>query len=96
MIKLRKRALIFFILFFTIANLISYIPASAFTGTKSVIPKVAFITRPRTEYNVGDKAKFTVKTPNYSGKVEYRVTLWDEERKVGKDLWNATNGHRQC
>lgn len=57
-----------------------------------IIPKIQFVTAPATEYTAGDRVKFDIYCPNYNGKVEYRVILWDGNKKVANDLWNTQNG----
>lgn len=71
-----------------------------FSGTianaKVTIPQVEFVSAPVTEYIAGDRVQFKIFAPNYSGKVEYRVVLWNDSTKSYGDLWNAANGYPTC
>lgn len=60
---------------------------------KEALPQVSFVTAPVTEYTEGDRVRFDINAPNYGGKVEYRVVLWEDSRKTAHDLWNAENGY---
>lgn len=65
-------------------------------NAQSVIPQVEFVSAPVTEYTVGDRVQFKIFAPNYNGKVEYRVVLWNDSTKSYGDLWNAANGYPTC
>lgn len=63
---------------------------------QQAIPQVEFVSAPVTEYTVGDRVQFKIFAPNYSGRVEYRVVLWNDSTKSYGDLWNSTNGYPTC
>lgn len=46
------------------------------------------ITQPATEYHEEDRISFTVSSPNYGGKVEYRVILYNGTTKKTSELWS--------
>lgn len=90
MAKKTKWIGVFSTLIFMLTLVFNNIPVKAAKAT--VIPKVQFVTVPTQEYNVGDRIRFDINSPNYSGKVEYRVVLWDDNKKQTRDLWNPDNG----
>lgn len=47
------------------------------------------ITSPDIEYSSGERVAFNLSTPNYGGRVQYRVMLWDETTKTYSDLWDT-------
>lgn len=57
------------------------------------IPEIKYANAPATEYFAGDRIRFDIYAPNYGGRVEYRVILWDDSKKTYYDLWNAENGY---
>ncbi|MDF2675290.1 MAG: S-layer protein, partial [Clostridiales bacterium] len=57
------------------------------------IPEIKYASAPATEYFAGDRIRFDIYAPNYGGRVEYRVILWDDSKKTYYDLWNAENGY---
>jgi hypothetical protein len=58
---------------------------------KTVIPQLK-ITSPVINYNAGERVSFKINTPNYGGRVQYRIILWDDTTKTSRDLW--TTGDR--
>lgn len=72
---------------FVVSVLFNNVPAMA--AVKTIIPKVAYVNAPKLEYTAGDVINFDLHTPNYGGKVQYRVVLWDNNKKLAKDLWTA-------
>lgn len=68
------------------------IPAEA-ARVQNQIPEIQYANAPATEYFAGDRIRFDIYAPNYGGRVEYRVILWDDNNKTYYDLWNAENGH---
>lgn len=70
----------------------SYAPVRAAVTAK--VPQVQFVNTPSTEYAIGDRVRFDISAPNYGGKVEYRVVLWNDTTKTYSDLWNAGNGYK--
>lgn len=83
---------------FTLVTALSYTPANAAVKKTTaaakpvVVPQVKFVDQPQTEYTAGDMVRFNLHAPNYGGKVQYRVILWNDETKSYKDLW--TEGDR--
>lgn len=75
-----------------LAALLPNVPAAA-AGLSNQIPQIKYASAPVTEYFAGDRIRFDIYAPNYGGRVEYRVILWDDNRKTYYDLWNAENGH---
>jgi hypothetical protein len=91
--KRNKRLLsIVFTFLFTVFAAISSMPAQA-AVKKTIIPEVQFASAPVIEYTAGDRVQFNINSPNYGGKVEYRVVLWNDSKKSYSDLWNETNGY---
>ncbi|MDF2672693.1 MAG: carboxyl-terminal protease [Clostridiales bacterium] len=70
------------------ASLLSLVNNST---SKIVIPEIK-LASPVVEYKAGDRVAFKLNAPNYGGRVQYRVMLWDDETKVYHDLW--TTGDR--
>lgn len=58
----------------------------------SNVPVVEYVKAPTLEYKAGDIVRFDLHAPNYKGRVQYRVILWDGNRKEARDLW--TTGDR--
>lgn len=85
-----KKTSLILALMFVLANFLSYIKPNA--ASKPVIPQIKFVHAPTTEYTAGDRVKFDIYAPNYSGKVEYRVVLWEDAKKSYRDLWTPANG----
>lgn len=56
------------------------------------VPVVEYAKTPTIEYKAGDIVKFDLYAPNYKGRVQYRVILWDGNKKKARDLW--TTGDR--
>jgi hypothetical protein len=52
-------------------------------------PKLQIVNQPQAQYKSGDTISFTVSSPNYSGKVEYRVMLYNGTTKKTSELWNT-------
>lgn len=55
----------------------------------SLIPKLYLITPPKSEYKPGETISLTVTSPNYGGKVEYRVILYNGTTKTTSELWKT-------
>lgn len=87
-----KRFSAVFAFVFTMFTLLSNMPVKA-AIKKTAIPEVQFASVPKTEYMAGDRIQFNIISPNYGGKVEYRVVLWDDAKKSYSDLWNEKNGY---
>ncbi len=80
------------VMLISIITFFSHIPASA-AVKKTVIPQVAFANAPVTQYKAGDRVGFNIYAPNYGGRVEYRVVLWNDSMKTYYDLWDSSNGY---
>lgn len=91
MVHIKKRLSVLMALIVTLAILLSAMPQRA--EAKVIIPEIKFISAPVTEYSVGDRVRFDISTPNYGGRVEYRVVLWNNTTKTYSDLWNSSNGY---
>ncbi len=55
---------------------------------KIVVPEIK-LTSPVIQYKAGDRVAFKLNTPNYGGRVQYRVMLWDDSTKAYRDLWST-------
>lgn len=75
----------------TLFTFMSYMPAK--TASAAGVPKIQFASPPITQYQAGDRVNFNIYAPNYGGKVQYRVVLWNDTKKTYYDLWNASNGY---
>lgn len=87
--KLAKRFSVFMAAVMTLSMMLNFVvtaPAKAAT----VYPQVQYAQEPQLEYTVGDRVQFNLYTPNYGGRVQYRVVLWNDETKSYKDLWTNT------
>lgn len=69
---------------FTVA---SYVPAQA--AKKAVVPQIKLVEQPKAEYKVGERMYTKVQCANYSGKVEYRATLWDGAAGKQIEVWKT-------
>lgn len=69
-----------------------FIPNAA-ASAKTITPQIRFVKAPAAAYTAGSRVSFVVQAPNYSGKVEYRVVLWNCTKKTSTDLWTKSNGH---
>lgn len=76
----------------TVFTLISNLPART-ASAAVVVPKIQFASPPVTQYTAGDRVNFNINAPNYGGRVQYRVVLWNDSEKTYYDLWNAGNGY---
>ena len=59
----------------------------------SVVPKLQMVITAAVEYHSSDRVSFTVASPNYSGKVEYRVILYNGTTKKTSELWPSMPGY---
>lgn len=55
----------------------------------AVIPKLQMVSQPAKEYKPGDRISFVVTSPNYGGKVQYRVILYNGTTKKTSELWKT-------
>lgn len=92
MIKIKKILSSVLAMLITLFTVLNYTPAQA-AGKPVVVPQVQFANAPTTEYKVGDRVGFNIYSPNYGGRVEYRVVLWNDSKKSYSDLWNSSNGY---
>ena len=69
-----------------------FIP-NAVASAKTITPQIRFVKAPAASYTAGDRVSFVVQAPNYSGRVEYRVVLYNCTKKTSTDLWTKSNGH---
>lgn len=67
---------------------VTFILLSSISVNAQVTPKVRLLSNLKKEYLEGDRISLRLNTPNYSGKVQYRVVVFDNERKVKKELWS--------
>ncbi|WP_078696458.1 hypothetical protein [Caloramator quimbayensis] len=84
MSKSKKRFVSIVAVLFTLCTFLGFLSVSAKTVLK---PKLTFVSKPKAEYKVGEKVAFQVKAPNYSGKVQYRVVLWNLSKKTQTELY---------
>lgn len=52
-------------------------------------PKLVMVTQPLSQYKSIDTISFTVSSPNYSKKVQYRVILYNSSTKQTTNLWQT-------
>lgn len=55
---------------------------------KISIPKIEIVSEPKLQYEYGDNISITVASPNYTGRVEYRVMLYNGTTGKTTELWN--------
>lgn len=68
-------------IFISVSN---YLPAKA-----ASLPQLQMVTQPAKEYYPGERVSFSVTSPNYGGKVEYRVILYNGTTKITSELWKT-------
>ncbi|EYE89507.1 hypothetical protein Q428_02580 [Fervidicella metallireducens AeB] len=82
--KAKKLISRFMVVAFMATTCFSFAPVNAATkkNTKAVVvkPKVQLASVLKKEYSIGEKVFFQVKTPNYSGKVQYTVKLFNSTK----------------
>lgn len=79
---------------FVLTFFINFSPAEAVKSTGAVVkPQLKIVSQPAKEYKVGERVSFKVYAPNFSGKVEYRVILWDGNKKAQRELWPKMPGY---
>lgn len=91
MVRARRRLGIFLVMILMLTLAFNY--PSARAVAKTIIPEIQFVSEPVTEYYVGDRVRFDISAPNYGGRVQYRVLLWNDNTKSAYDLWNPENGY---
>lgn len=65
------------------------ITSTSRSGTTLQIPKLVLNLPPKTEYKTGEIISLNVSSPNYGGKVEYRVILYNGMTKKTSELWKT-------
>ena len=76
--------------------LLSLFTSSVTANARTIIPQIKYVKAPGSSYTAGDRVSFVVQAPNYSGKVEYRVVLYNCTKKTYINIWNKSNGHPNC
>lgn len=75
---------------FLVFTILFGVNALTIVSSKAInLPVLKIITQPNKEYKNGETIKFTVQAPNYTGKVEYRVILYNGTTKQTINLWNT-------
>lgn len=70
--------------------LIMLFGVSTTASAKAVIlSKLKIIGQPERQYSASETISFKVQAPNYGGKVEYRVILYNGTTKTITNLWNT-------
>jgi hypothetical protein len=87
--KLAKKLSVFVAVIMTMSIMLNFVMAAP-AKAATVYPQVQYAQEPQLEYTVGDRVQFNLFTPNYGGRVQYRVVLWQDETKSYKDLWTTT------
>ena len=82
-----------FNLMITAFLILSLFTAGITANARTIIPQIKYVKYPGTSYTAGDRISFAVQAPNYSGKVEYRLVLWNCTKKTYTNIWNKSNGH---
>lgn len=54
-----------------------------------ILPELNIIEQPIRQYSADETISFKVQAPNYGGKVEYRVILYNGTTKTTTNLWNT-------
>lgn len=76
--QLQKIIFLFMLIFFI---------SPVFAVNAASIPKVSFYSIPNSSYLEGQTVSFKVYSRNYSGKVQYRVELYNVNTKKSQELW---------
>jgi stage II sporulation protein D len=74
---------------FNVTESSNVVPSRGGTTGLSNIPKLTMSVTPNKEYIPEDTISFNVTSPNYGGKVEYRVILYNGTTKKTSELWNT-------
>lgn len=78
---------------FLISSISGYTPVFAAAKASTLKPQILMVTPPKAQYEVGERVSLQVKAPNYKGKVQYRVILWDGNKKAQRELWPKMPGY---
>lgn len=92
MTKARKLLSIVMAFLFMAVTCLSILPVQAM-AKKTVLPKMKLISGPKAEYEIGERVTIKVNAPNYKGNVQYRVILWDGNKKAQRELWPSMPGY---
>lgn len=92
MTKARKLLSIVMAFLFMAVTCLSILPVQGM-AKKTVLPKMKLISGPKAEYEIGERVTIKVNAPNYKGKVQYRVILWDGNKKAQRELWPSMPGY---
>jgi stage II sporulation protein D len=57
--------------------------------TQNIKPELRLVTQPNASYKTGDTISLSVAAPNYSGRVEYRVIIYNGTTKTSTQLYNT-------
>lgn len=86
--SLKSKVSIFFAMLLLVFPFVQNTSASAAIKAQAS-PKLQIVSQPASEYKKGDRISFTVGSPNYKGRVQYRVVLYNGTTKKTSELWNT-------
>lgn len=86
-LKLKKRLCVLLTLIFTLLSIFSYSPVQARQIENNIL-ELNMVVQPELQYYNGDTIAVTVASPNYRGRVEYRVMLYNGTTGKISELWN--------
>lgn len=84
--KIRAKFMVVIVIMLVVTTFAGFLPIVTEAAT---IPKLIMVAQPAREYKPGQRVSFTVTSPNYSGRVQYRVILWNGTTKKTSELWNT-------
>lgn len=93
--KIVKKVLSFILTIFMVLIMSLNMIAVQAAKKKTVIPIVKFAKAPVLQYTAGDVVNFDLHAPDYTGKVQYRAILWDNNKKEARDLWTTKDRYYQ-
>jgi hypothetical protein len=88
MTKVRRILAVLMFSLFAVFAVAGYVSTNA--ASTAVKPQIKVYAQPAKEYKAGDKVSFKLYSPNYSGKVEYRVRVYNNTKKVYKEIWPSS------
>jgi hypothetical protein len=88
MTKFRRIFAVLMFSLFAVFAVAGYV--STYAASSTVKPQIKVHTQPSKEYIAGSKATFKVYSPNFSGKVEYRVRVYNNTKKTFKEIWPSS------
>lgn len=71
------------------------VPFSTVNAASVLAPKISFYAEPKASYITGETVNFKVYSKNYSGKVQYRVILYNTATKKSQDLWTNNDKYNR-